>query len=193
MIDGRIHHFRPYGLWNGLVILIDQETRSLWDHITGEAIAGPLRGHRLDVWPIHLTTVRAALIEYSNIDLSFSSFRSQYKWLSGTLYPQFIHAQILLPFFFSWTMQGEPDPRLPALTQGLGIVVDGMAKYYPLLAIPSEGLDDRWLNRPLQIRLRQIDGVPRATWSDTQEQPMQLLTRWYGFSFTYPNCELYKV
>lgn len=177
---------------NGLVILIDQETRSLWDHITGEAIDGPLKGYQLNVWSIQMTTVRAALIQNPDIEISFSSYRSIRKWLAEVLYPKFIHAKVVLPFFFRWTLQNDPDPRLPELTQGLGVIVDGRAKYYPLSTIPAGGLEDKWLNRPLHVQRAKIDGVPIAAWSGTNERPMQLLTRWYGFSFTYPNCEIFR-
>ena len=187
-----IHHFRPYGLLNGLVILIDRETNSLWDHITGEAIDGPLKGYQLNIWPVQMTTVQAALNEYPEITISFSTNHSFYKRLAQLLYPKFIHANIYLPFFFRWSMQSETDPRLPELTQGLGIILDGQAKYYPLSTIPPNGLEDRWLNRSLRVERNKIDGVPRAIWQDTGEYPMQLLTRWYGFSFTYPGCEIYK-
>jgi hypothetical protein len=175
------------------VILIDKETRSLWDHITGEAIDGTLKGYQLEVWPIQFTTVRGALIEDPDIEVSFSSYRALRKWFAGKLYPKFIHAKIFLPFFFRWTMKKKPDSRLPELTQGLGVVVAGTAKYYPLSEIPSEGLEDRWLNRTLLVQqYNKIDGAPHAVWKDTNEEPMQLLTRWYGFAFTYPDCEVYK-
>jgi hypothetical protein len=151
-----------------------------------------LIGHQLDVWPIQLETVRVALIEDPNIEVSFSSYRAIRKWMAGTLYPKFIHAKILFPFFFYWTMKRDPDPRLPELTQGLGVVVDGRAKYYPVEAIPAGGIEDRWLNRTLCVRLSKTDGVPHALWSDTNERPLQLLTRWYGFAFTYPGCEIYE-
>jgi hypothetical protein len=173
------------------VLLADKETHSLWDHITGEAILGSLKGYRLDVWPIHFTTVRSVLREYPHIEISLSTYRSIRKWFSGTLYPKFIHARVVLPFFFRWTMQHQPDPRLPDLTQGLGVIVDGRAKYYPLSTIPSNGIVDRWLSRTLRVECNQNDGVPHAFWNDTSEKPMQLLTRWYGFSFTYPGCEIY--
>jgi|RhiMetdeSRZDD1v2_1073273.scaffolds.fasta_scaffold152035_3 uncharacterized protein DUF3179 len=191
VINGKIHHFRPYGLLNGLVILIDQETHSLWDHITGKAIDGSLKGYQLEVWPIRFITVVSALREYPDIEISMSTYRSIRKWFAATLYPKFIHARVLLPFFFRWTMQSKPDPRLPELTQGLGVVVDGRAKYYPLSVIPSDGLQDRWLNRTLRVQRSQMDNVPQAFWNDTNEQPMQLLTRWYGFAFTYHDCEIY--
>jgi hypothetical protein len=176
---------------NGLVVLIDKETCSLWDHITGEAIEGKLKGYRLDVWPIHLTTVRGAWSEYPNIEISLSSYHSIRKWFAGTLYPKFVHTKVLLPFFFRSTMQRDPDPRLPELTQGLGVIVDGKAKYYPLSTISSHGIVDRWLNRTLRVECNKNDGVPHAFWNDTNDQPMQLLTRWYGFAFTYPDCEIY--
>jgi len=176
---------------NGLVILIDKETHSLWDHITGKAIDGPLKGHQLDVWPIQMTMVDSALHECPNIEVSLSTYRSVRKWFAERLYPKFIHARVLLPFFFRWTMLNEPDPRLPELTQGLGVIVDGRAKYYPLSTISSNGIADRWRNRSIRVERSKIDGVPHAFWSDTNEQPMQLLTRWYGFSFTYPGCEIY--
>lgn len=192
VINRKVYHFRPYGLLNGLVILIDKETHSLWDHISGEAIDGPLKGHQLDIWPLQLTTVRAALMEHPDIEISFSSYRSFRKWLAGSLYPKFIHAKVLLPFFFRWTMKTKPDARLPELTQGLGVIFDGRTKYYPFSTIPSNGLEDRWLQRTLRVQRRKIDGVPYAIWRDINEQPMQLLTRWYGFSFTFPDCEIYK-
>ena len=159
--------------------------------MTGEAIVGPLQGYQLDVWPIRFTTVGSALCEYPDIEISLSSYRSIRKWFAGTLYPKFIYARVLLPFFFRWTMQHKPDPRLPELTQGLGVIVDGRAKYYPLPAIPANGLEDRWLNRTLRVECSKNDGVSHAFWNDTSEKPMQLLTRWYGFSFTYPGCEIY--
>lgn len=177
---------------NGLVILIDQETHSLWDHITGEAIEGPLKGQQLDVWSVQMRTVQTALNEYPDITISLSSNHSFHKRLAQILYPKFIHVKVWLPFFFRWSMQSDVDPRLPELAQGLGIILDGQAKYYPFSTIPSNGLEDRWLNRSLRVERNETNGVPRAVWQDTGEYPMQLLSRWYGFSFTYPDCEIYK-
>lgn len=177
---------------NGLVILIDKETSSLWDHIAGEAIDGPLKGYKLDVFPVQMMTVESALTQFPEIKILISRYSSIQKWVAEKLYPRFIHVKVWLPFFFRWTMQAKPDPRLPELTQGLGVICDGEAKYYPFSAIPTEGLKDRWLNRNLRIERGVIDGVPRAVWLDTGIKPMQLLARWYGFSYTYPNCEIYQ-
>ncbi len=112
--------------------------------------------------------------------------------LAQRLYPSFIHKKVRLPWFFHSSMSSHVDPRLDKMTQGLGLIVGRQTKYYPMNSIPPFGLDDAWLGRILRIELGQIDGVPHASWSDSGDAPMQLLTRWYGFSFTYPQCEIYR-
>lgn len=42
-------------LWNRSLVMYDQETNSLWSHILGEAMQGPLRGKRLQQLPSVMT------------------------------------------------------------------------------------------------------------------------------------------
>ena len=177
---------------DGLAILADRETRTHWNHITGEAVRGPLKGSQLEAWPVSMTTVAAASVEYPDIQIHLSGCRS-FPWrLAKRLYPRFIHNRIWLPIFSYASMQESIDPRLDKLTQGLGVIVEERAKYYPMNCIPKDGLYDLWLGRILGVRFGAYDGVPHAKWLDTNEEPMQLLSRWYGFSFAYPKCEIYK-
>lgn len=190
-MNNKIHHFGAIGLTNGLAILADLETRTHWDHITGEAIAGPLAGNQLDVWSFHMTTVAAALAEYREITISLSTHHSFRRRLAQRLYPRFIHGKVWLPGFFYASMDEPVDPRMDRLTQGLGVIVGNDAKYYPMSRIPVDGVYDQWLGRVLRVQRGVIDGVPHARWQDTNEEPLQLLSRWYGFSFTYPQCEIF--
>ncbi len=192
-MNNKVHHFGAIGLTNGLAVLADRETRTRWDHITGEAFEGPFAGHQLDVWSVHMTTVAAALAEHSDITISLSEFRSLRRRLAQKLYPRFIHSTGWLPGFFHASLSEPIDPRLDKLTQGLGVIVGKKAKYYPMNQIPANGLRDEWLDRTLCIKRGAIDAVPRAIWLDTEEEPMQLLSRWYGFYFTYPQCEIYDL
>jgi hypothetical protein len=126
-VDDKIHHFGAVGLANGLAIFGDAETGTMWDHFTGEAFAGPLKGRQLEVWPVNMTTVAAALEHYPDLKLFTSSFRSFRKWLAMRLYPRFIQGNVWLPPPFLLTMSGKIDPRLDRLTQGLGVVAAGKA------------------------------------------------------------------
>lgn len=178
-------------MMNGLPILMDLETHTLWDHITGKAISGDLEDYQLDVWPVRMTTVEAVLEEAPNITISPSPQHSFQMWIAQKLYPHFIHNKVWFPFLFQDSLHKPIDSRLDKLTQGLGVVDGKNAKYYPITNIPAEGIEDKWNTRILKVTINAMDGVPTARWRDCNELPMQLLTRWYGFSYAYPGCIIY--
>lgn len=49
IVDGRLLHFRLAGINNGNALLRDEETSSIWQQSTGEAIFGPLKGKQLQL------------------------------------------------------------------------------------------------------------------------------------------------
>ncbi len=49
IVDGRRLHFRLAGINNGNALLRDEETSSIWQQSTGEAIFGPLKGRHLNL------------------------------------------------------------------------------------------------------------------------------------------------
>ncbi|HTD96367.1 MAG TPA: DUF3179 domain-containing (seleno)protein [Edaphobacter sp.] len=49
IVDGRTLHFRLAGINNGNALMRDEETSSIWQQSTGEAIFGPLKGQRLEL------------------------------------------------------------------------------------------------------------------------------------------------
>jgi hypothetical protein len=188
-----VHLFGVVGLANGLAVMADEETRTLWDHITGEAIEGPLEGHRLEWWPIRVTTVTAALEEWPDLLVLVSDYRSLPQRFMGRVQNKKINAKGWLPPRFRSTMSREVDPRLDEMTQGLGVIVDDQGRFYPMERIPDGGLVDDWNGRAMRIDRRAADGVPQAEWEDGDNKPMQLLSRWYGFSFTYPECRIVPI
>ncbi len=190
IIDGKVHHFSAGGLYNGLSLLIDDETHTYWDHITGEAVHGPLHGQQLDNWPITHTNVGEALANDLDISVNVSSHRSLLsKILSWALWRRG-KKQGFLPPHFQSTMT-EPDERLSKLELGLGVVDQGRAVYYPLADLTA-GIDDEWVAGTLNISRGDLGGSPVAIWKNSGERPFQLLSRWYGFAYTYPGCEIYK-
>ncbi len=193
-MNGRVHWFGAAGLANGLAILADEETRSRWDHITGEAFDGPLAGQQLDVWPIEITTVDAALARYPAVKLLCSRHQSPLHWFFNFAQRgSFINRKSFLPPGFRNTMSQAVDPRLDELAQGLGVIDGDRGKFFPMASLAKgEQIDDNWRGRPLRVERRMDDGVLVARWLDDEASPMQLLTRWYGFSFTYPGCEIYE-
>ncbi len=188
MLDGAVHHFSAGGLYNGLVLLIDDETRTYWDHITGAALYGPLAGRRLETWSIAVTTVAAALKDSSGIAVSLSGKMSLTARLFSLLHRRTIGTRGFLPPPFLMTM-GKADNRLPRMAQGLGVAEAERARFYPVPAIGS-GIEDTWDGRVLRVAFGPVDGVPFAVWDD-DGRPFQMFTRWYGFSYTFPGCRIF--
>lgn len=175
--------------------MADTETHTLWNPVTGEAFDGPLKGRSMEIWPIFITDVGSELSTHPNTQLYFSTYQSPKKWILGLLSKPLmgINKHGFIPPFFYKSMSKPIDPRLPKLNQGLGVIVGKRAKYYPMDRIPrDEVISEDWNRRTMTINRFGDDGIPRAVWKDTSELPMQLLSRWYGFSFSYPQCAIYE-
>ncbi len=185
--------FGVNGIVNGLAVMVDQETNSQWDHITGEAFAGPLEGKRLDVWPISMSTNQVERERDSGLMVIRQSYKWTFKrfWQSVPWY-HYDSNRMHFPPGFRRSFSSAVDERLPAFEQGLGIIEGNNARFYPFRVIPSSSvLHDQWLGKSLSIE-KESGITPQAWWDEKDLIPMQLLTRWYGFSFTYPECSIYR-
>jgi hypothetical protein len=49
--------FDLFGLYQGAFVMNDRQTGTLWSHLTGEALAGPLVGHTLDTVPVTMASL----------------------------------------------------------------------------------------------------------------------------------------
>ncbi len=184
MIDGKLHHFSAGGLYNGLILLIDDETKTYWDHVTGEAVHGPMLGAKMPMWGIEMTNVETALLREPNLPV----YLSRPSWvgvLMGWVSP---YIEGRLPPGFRKTMV-PVDSRLPEMEIGLGVVTDQIQRFYPLSTIRQQ-LEDTLDGRTIHLSIGP-DSIPSAVWDDDKTRLTQLFSRWYGFSLTYPECEVY--
>ncbi len=126
MLEGRLLHFRLAGINNGNALLRDEETSSIWQQSTGEAIFGPLKGRHLDL-------VR------SN-ELSFALWRSEQPQ-GQVLQPDPTYVAEYDPK--DWEQHVERTVTVVDTSQSgigphqlmLGVTVAGQNKAYPIDAI----------------------------------------------------------
>ena len=188
VIDGRVYTFREVGVYNGQAIFTDDETGTLWNHLTGEALHGPLLGTSLPVFTLAFTTVAAARASTPDLPIYLSGryrlmqrvMRFVVRWILGAGGRQW------LPPHFTRTLPEMVDERLPRMTMGLAVVVDRNAVFYPLPVVRSGGTA-RIGERTLELAME--GPYPLASWSDGS-RPFQLFTRWYAFILTYPHGQL---
>ena len=190
IIDEKLYHFSAGGLYDGTVLLIDDETETYWNHMTGEALYGQLKGKKMKMNPLRIMNVQSALREDANITISVSKFKSMKSRIFGWMGNIFLFGKGFFPPGFHKTM-GKLDNRLPEMTNGLGIMIGNVQRFYPIDLI-GDGIDDEILGHNFIVKIRTFDKVPFAERVDNTDYPPQLFCRWYGFSFTFPNCEIFE-
>jgi len=133
-----VHHFGARGLYNGGLLLGDRETGSYWQHLTGSCVHGPLRGHRLEVFPLLHTTAGRALDAFPDAQIALSRLslrrRALLRAQEGTL-------RLLgnrLPPGFQLTM-GAEDRRLPRMERGLAVWTGRTRRFYPTATLRACG------------------------------------------------------
>lgn len=222
-IGDEVHRFAEHGLYDGLFLLRDEETGTYWDHMTGDAVYGPLVGTSLEVSNLLQTTVAQVLVRApdARIALSDRTLRSDEQMsLRGLL------ARVGggLSNLFSSTVDREDD-RLPTMDLGMGIWQDEQARYYPYDDVMARGraVLDEFGGRNVLVYLDPSAyalaalyvGADSFEWDDDVlrlsdgsyidggvlfeasgeradvRRPLQVFTRWYGFSLTFPGTEIF--
>jgi hypothetical protein len=212
-------------MYNGLILLGDQESGSYWDHITGECVFGPLKGYKLSTFPLLQMNAAQALSSYPTIQVTISKLTAFQRVIAFFMEWSRKSKRGFFPSVFKKTM-GEEDTRCSLMDKGFGIWTDTTHRYYPAEVLRKHGgaLIDELDGRRVIIFIDPTSSIPGAlytnatkcTWQDKSlhldtgeiirgstlydmqgvakksERPMQLFSRWYGFAYTFPGCEVYK-
>lgn len=193
VIDGEVHHFSCVGILNGMAILEDRETGSYWD-IQGECVEGPLKGRKMESLLLGQMTARQALKQWPDISLALPEQTWIQRWLMQPA-KNFFGRHGIFPPFIKRTLVRR-DTRLPDTMSGVGIMTDQTKRFYPIQEIKKAGgeIRDTLDGRPVMISLDE-DGFPDVSYTDAtdgDDVPLYLYARWYGFSLTYCDCEIYQ-
>ena len=200
-------------------MLGDDETGSIWNHITGKAVYGPLEGYALPVSNLLHMSAEQALGRYPGLSVAISDrpIRGRRRFFDP------LADRVLRPGFRSTIVK--EDTRLPTMDIGLGVWAGSEARYYQMEVVQSAGgaLVDDFDGRRLVVyvepgayaldgffteeetvavedsRLMVGDelvlenGVLRDSRGDRVEmdRPLQLFSRWYGFALTFPGTTIY--
>lgn len=136
LVNGTVHHFEYAGLYDGVSMFRDYETRSLWNHITGECMYGPLAGQRLPTFNLLQMKTRHALEAYPDLEIALSNRRIAGE--RGRWSPWAERIPVLGERFKS-TMAPE-DTRRPTMDVGIGVWTEGGTnRFYPMEYIVAAG------------------------------------------------------
>lgn len=137
-IDGEVLHFENVGLYDAIFVMQDIESKTLWNHISGEALYGPHVGKTLGpVGNLLQMNVTEALEYDPEIQVAISD-RPFIGRTRGPGPANSRSADSQLSGMFSETL-GEEDTRRPRMDMGLGIWTSESRIYYPMEEIRARG------------------------------------------------------
>ena len=226
VVNSEVHHFEGKGVYNGMMMLRDQETGSSWMHITGECVQGPHQGENLEVTNVQMTTA-AHIPSDTKIAISKPSLKTRLidALLINRSFRQMLSGDGFMPAVFRLSMTTK-DERLPEMTLGLGVWVGKESRFYSLETIRTNqnALVDTLNGEPIVAFIDSASKTPAAHYTSTAIQgweddslmldsgerllngfvypadgseplplnrPNQQFTRWFGFSYLFPDCEIY--
>jgi hypothetical protein len=173
-----MHHFNNVGLYDALFVMQDTETKTLWNHITGEALYGPLLGRTLGPLSNLLQMNMKQALELDPgmpiaiSDRPYVAGGRQFGTARGGISPRSSvgnpNAQ-LSPMFIETL--GKEDTRRPRMDMGLAIWTEKTRRYYPMERIRERGeaFIDQVDGRKILIYIDPETSSPAAIFVDGQK------------------------
>jgi len=160
VVDGQRLTFDTTGLLDGVFRMRDRETGTIWTHLDGKAIAGPLEGQRLSMVPIPQTTWGQWKSDYADTLVLDPDTQFQDRYVRPVQIGVFNPNEAIYG-----------DDRLPSNTLVVGVEIEGVYKGYPIAQLEAAGnvINDTVAGQPIVVfydpdartgvaYLRQIDG-----------------------------------
>lgn len=165
-------HFDNVGLYDGLFVMQDRESKTLWNHITGEAMYGPHVGRTLGpIGNMLQLTVAEALELDPETEVAISD--RPYTGRSGTPGQGTLSADAKLMPMFIETL-GQEDSRRPRMDMGLGIWTQETRRYYPMEVIRERGpFVDTLDGRGVLIYIEARSATPAAMFVDAESATLE--------------------
>lgn len=131
-VEGKQHHFVDGGLYNAMTILLDQESQSLWNHITGYCLHGTHQGKQLKALTTPLQrSASQVLAEYPDIQTAWQALSPEDTRMIQEEEAARLDSNMALPAYLLLGMENL-DERLPRFEMGLGVWTKQTQRYYTL-------------------------------------------------------------
>ena len=132
MLDGRRRLFNVFGLYRGVMAMIDPSTQTVWSHLTGEGLLGPDKGRVLAALPV----VNTSWGEWKRLhpDTTTPAWDPRFRRVYTM---KIVSGQGAMPPMFPATMRGLQDDRLPWNALVLAVRVGGQPRAYPFAGLAA--------------------------------------------------------
>lgn len=146
LIEGERYNFALFALYDAVMVLADDETGSVWAHLSGIALDGPMKGAQLEILPLVQTTWERWQ-ELHPDTLVLSNETEYTEWYANPGLGEAGFGPEFLQSIVNW------DDRLPSNTLVLGVDLAGSYIAYPVQLITTLGsvVNDTFEGHPLLV------------------------------------------
>lgn len=188
-IEGEKLYFKVAAVWRRNMVMIDDQTKSLWQQATGECIYGKYKGKCLELLSGENTNWNSWVEKHSNSEFAYKCVEARKGYLSrkGMIKGlNFITPKITPPGFTD--LNG-----LPTRETVFGITYNGISRAYPKSEIEkSTAFIDQFNEKKLNLYYDKSSGYLTAIDAETKEQIVVEKHWWLGWKEFHPNTEIWS-
>lgn len=182
-------YFKVAGVWRRNMIIIDNQTQSLWQQATGECIYGPLKGSQLPLLSGENTTYAEWKKQHP-----FTFFASECKEARQGFWTREKMNKLLHRVVHRVTMPGYSDlSELPEREIVFGIIFNGISRAYPKSAL----LQKRFFEDQFHNKLISLEYIPEAEYLYARDKitNQRIIIEkhwWLGWKEFHPETKIWK-
>lgn len=173
-------------LHNSDVLMYDRQTDSLWSQLAMKAVAGPQVNTELEWLASEHLTWAAWKAKYPQGEV-LSTQTGSHRNYSGSAYASYAQSPD--------TMFPVPTHRndLPKKDWVLGVIVDGVARAYPLKSLPpGQTVRDEINSAALEITFHPVSQLAEVRRVESGEPLPSVKVYWFAWQAFYPDTGLWK-
>ncbi len=168
-------------LWRDSLIMMDRETKTLWSHVTGEALRGVFKGRRLEAIPVVQTTWERWRTAHPGTQVLVKD-----KTIRGSAYDEYRTD----PTRFGITRARRAVGKLPGKELVHGTVIHGSAVAVTDEALKKKKKREATVSGHKVVFRRSPDGGTRAFEADSGKELPVTVAFWFAWISFYPETEL---
>lgn len=167
-------------LWRNSLIMLDEQTQTLWSHVSGEALSGPLAGRRLETIPSVQTTWKEWVAAHPDTRVLRKPVE-----IRSSRYAGYMNDPRRVGIFRTFWLQDVMPAK--TLVHGVATDLDAVAIADSSLSAGAEKTIE--LGDETVTIFRAADGGVRARDSEGREIPVRA-AYWFAWSAFYPHTEV---
>lgn len=188
-LDGVKLYFKVSGVWRRNMIMIDDQSKSLWQQATGECIYGKHKGKHLELLSGENTNWNSWSEKHPNTEFAFKCIEARKGYLSrkGMIKGlNFITPKITPPGFTDLN-------DLPIRETVFGITFNGISRAYPKSEIERlTTFIDQYNEKKLSLNYDRSSEYLTAIDTESYKQIIVEKHWWLGWKEFHPNTEIWK-